>query len=54
VGWSPAPGPTLLQLDSDHEACMMWGDLGRLYFWIKDADFEACRFENTWMILYFH
>ena len=24
----------LLQLDTDDEASMMWGDLGRLYFWI--------------------
>jgi uncharacterized protein YwqG len=41
----------LLQLDSDDEAGFMWGDLGRLYFWIREADARAGRFEQTWTIL---
>lgn len=30
---------------------MMWGDLGRLYFWIRDDDLAARRFEKAWLIL---
>ncbi len=41
----------LLQVDSIDEAGMMWGDVGRLYFWIKQDDLENKRFENVWMIL---
>ena len=28
----------LLQLDSDDDAGMMWGDEGTLYFWVPEAD----------------
>ena len=41
----------LFQLDSDDAAEMMWGDLGRLYFWIRDEDLRDCRFDQSWMIL---
>jgi uncharacterized protein YwqG len=42
----------LLQIDSNEEECgMMWGDSGRLYFWIKDADLKEEKFENSWLIL---
>lgn len=41
----------LLQLDTDRRPGMMWGDAGRLYFWIREADLKACRFEKTWLIL---
>jgi len=41
----------LLQLDSDDSVEMMWGDLGTLYFWIREADLRAGRFGETWMIL---
>jgi uncharacterized protein YwqG len=30
---------------------MMWGDAGKLYFWITKDDFINRNFENTWMIL---
>lgn len=40
----------LLQVDSDDNANMMWGDAGRLYFWIKNEDLAARRFNNCWMI----
>ena len=41
----------LLQLDSDSENTdMMWGDMGRLFFWIKKADLQKRNFENCWMI----
>ena len=50
-----APGRSdwimLFQLDSDDDAAMMWGDCGKLYFWIKKDDLAAARFDNCWMIL---
>jgi len=41
----------LLQLDTDHEAGMMWGDTGRLYFWIREQDARARDFSKAWAIL---
>jgi uncharacterized protein YwqG len=49
------PGATdwrlLLQIDSDDNAGMMWGDCGRLYSWIREEDLRAKAFEKCWMIL---
>lgn len=44
----------LLQLGSDEIAEMMWGDYGRLYFWIRKQDLKEQRFEKSWMILQCH
>ncbi len=44
----------LLQLDTDDDLGMMWGDVGRLYFWIRKADLQARNFENVWMWLQCH
>lgn len=41
----------LFQIDSEDAAGMMWGDDGRIYFWIKKEDFKKLNFENVWMIL---
>jgi uncharacterized protein YwqG len=41
----------LLQLDSDDDAGMMWGDCGMLYFWIRKEDLKEGRFDKCWMIL---
>jgi uncharacterized protein YwqG len=42
----------LLQLDShEDEAGMMWGDLGRLYFWINRADLARRNFSQVWQLL---
>ncbi len=41
----------LLQLDSDDETDMMWGDLGVLYFWIRKHDLKALNFADCWMVL---
>ncbi|WP_046242450.1 YwqG family protein [Hymenobacter terrenus] len=42
----------LLQLDShEEEAQMMWGDMGRLYFWINRADLAKHDFSRVWQIL---
>jgi uncharacterized protein YwqG len=41
----------LLQLDSERRAGMMWGDSGRLYFWIRQDDLAQANFAHVWMIL---
>ncbi len=48
---SAADWELLLQLDSDDDAGMMWGDLGKLYFWIRREDAKHRDFSNVWMIL---
>lgn len=41
----------LLQVDSDSDQSdMMWGDAGRLYFWIRREDLSAANFENCWLV----
>ena len=41
----------LLQIDSDENCEMMWGDVGRIYFWIKTEDLKNRDFEKVWLIL---
>lgn len=41
----------LLQIDSNDENEMMWGDCGRLYFWIKKDDLVNKQFDKTWFSL---
>ena len=41
----------LLQVDSNEDIGMMWGDIGRLYLWITTEDLAARNFENSWLIL---
>jgi len=41
----------LFQLDSDENAEMMWGDCGRLYFWIQSQNLLKRNFAEVWMIL---
>jgi uncharacterized protein YwqG len=41
----------LLQLDSEDDARMMWGDVGRLYFWMRADALAERRFEDVWVIL---
>lgn len=41
----------LLQVDTDDKARMMWGDVGRLYFWIKRGDLARSDFSKVWMVL---
>jgi uncharacterized protein YwqG len=41
----------LLQIDSQDEAEMMWGDVGRIYYWITHADLVARDWALSWLIL---
>jgi hypothetical protein len=41
----------VLQIDSDPDAGMQWGDAGRVYVCIRKEDLAACRFERCWTIL---
>lgn len=41
----------LLQIDSDDDADMMWGDTGTLYVWIRERDARTGNFDRPWLIL---
>ena len=41
----------LLQVDSDTDLNLVWGDVGRIYYWIRKEDLAKGRFENVWVIL---
>ncbi|MSQ97636.1 MAG: DUF1963 domain-containing protein [Gemmataceae bacterium] len=42
----------LLQIDTDEEnPGWMWGDVGRIYYWIHKDDLAARRFENVRLFL---
>jgi uncharacterized protein YwqG len=41
----------LLQFDSDDTAKLMWGDLGMLYFWVRQQDLKIREFSKAWMTL---
>lgn len=41
----------LAQLDSDYASGTMWGDAGMLYFWIRDEDLVAGRFDHAWCVM---
>lgn len=41
----------LMQVDTDDEAGVMWGDCGMLYFWIPEESLAARRFEDVWLVL---
>lgn len=38
----------LLQIDSEPDVGMMWGDMGKLYFCIRRKDLQAQRFEKVY------
>ena len=44
----------LLQIDTDDDLGVMWGDGGILYAWIREEDARAGRFDRTWVVLQCH
>jgi uncharacterized protein YwqG len=54
LGVGAADWRLLLQMDSDDELNLMWGDAGTIYFWIREEDARARRFENVWLVLQCH
>ena len=40
----------LLQLDTDDDIGWMWGDVGTLYFWVREQDAQAGDFSRVWMV----
>lgn len=41
----------LLQIDTDDDIGMRWGNTGMLYFWIKSADLQTQHFDASWLVL---
>lgn len=42
----------LAQIDShEDETGMMWGDVGRLYFWIREQDLKDRDWDAAWLVL---
>ena len=41
----------LLQIDSQDEAGMMWGDVGRIYYWIRHSDLLRRDWDLSWLVL---
>lgn len=41
----------LFQMDSDDDLGCMWGDEGKLYFWVREDDLRKAHFDNVWMVL---
>ncbi|MHB0999013.1 MAG: YwqG family protein [Armatimonadota bacterium] len=41
----------LLQVDSDEDIGMMWGDAGSIYFWLPKDAFKSRDFDKTWVML---
>lgn len=48
----PNDGMQLLEIGTDDDAGMMWGDMGTLFLWIKKPDLADRNFETTWLILH--
>lgn len=41
----------LLQIDSDAQAGTRWASDGMLYYWLRQSDLQARRFERSWLVL---
>ncbi|MBH9576936.1 YwqG family protein [Inhella proteolytica] len=41
----------LLQLDTDDDSGVMWGDCGTLFFWVRADEAAAGNFQNPWLVL---
>lgn len=40
----------LLQIDTDDDLKLMWGDAGMVYFWVKTEEARKGDFSNAWLI----
>ena len=41
----------LLQVDTDDDLGVMWGDMGIIYFWVEEQKAKTGDFSNVWTIL---
>jgi uncharacterized protein YwqG len=41
----------LLQLDTDDELGVMWGDAGLIYYWVEEERAKKGDFSNAWLVL---
>jgi uncharacterized protein YwqG len=42
----------LFQIDTDEKKLgTIWGDVGRIYFWIRQQELEERDFSNVWLVL---
>jgi hypothetical protein len=41
----------LLQIDTEDQIHMMWGDVGRLCYWIRRDDLRHRRWHTAWLVL---
>jgi hypothetical protein len=53
-GTAPRDWRLLLQVDSEEDIGMMWGDMGRLYYWIQQDDLKRRLWTEVRVILQSH
>jgi uncharacterized protein YwqG len=41
----------LLQVDSEDAPGWMWGDCGRIYYWMREEDMRQRRWDAAWLVL---
>lgn len=46
----PAEWKLLLQFDTDDDLGIMWGDAGRMYFWVREEDARRADFDQVWAV----
>ncbi len=41
----------LLQIDTDEDIGMRWGDAGMIYYWLRASNLQKCAFDDSWLVL---
>jgi uncharacterized protein YwqG len=41
----------LLQIDTDEDIGMRWGDAGMIYYWLRASDLQKGSFDDSWLVL---
>jgi uncharacterized protein YwqG len=41
----------LLQVDTDEDIGMQWGNTGMIYYWLKASDLKKSDFDDAWLVL---